>query len=136
VAFGRRQRDSEDVEFQLAPMVDVVFLLLIFFLSATSIGRFEGKLEANLPRLQLEKPKSKPKQIIVKVQKGRLLVNGKRMSEKAFVSRLKEIVEYDPDQYVFIDGESDVLQGDVIKVFDQCNLAGVNVTIVPPGKRR
>jgi biopolymer transport protein ExbD len=116
-------------------MVDVVFLLLIFFLSATTFGRFEGKIEANLPRVHLEKPKAKPRQMIVTVRKKGLLVNGKPMTRKAFLSKLREIVQYDPDQYVFIDGEPDVLQGDVIDMFDQCSLAGANVTIVPPGRK-
>jgi len=116
-------------------MVDVVFLLLIFFLSATTIGRFEGKIEANLPKVHMAKAKSKPRQIIVKVEKGGLVVNGKQMSKEAFASKLKEVAQYDPEQYVFIDGASDVLQGDVIEVFDLCSLAGVNVTIVPPEKR-
>jgi len=133
--FWRRDADSDEVQFELAPMVDVVFLLLIFFLSATTIGKFEGKIEANLPKVRMEKPKSKPKQIIVMVRKEGLIVNGKRMSKETFVSKLKEIIRYDPQQYVFIDGESEVLQGDVIEVFDQCNLAGANVTIVPPGRR-
>jgi biopolymer transport protein ExbD len=115
-------------------MVDVVFLLLIFFISATTIGRFEGKIEANLPRIHFQKPKSKPKQIIVSVGKRGLTVNGKSMSKEAFISKLKEIVHYDPDQYVFIDGGEGVLHGDVVEIFDQCNLAGANVTIVPPGK--
>lgn len=135
MAFWRRDADSDEVQFELAPMVDVVFLLLIFFLSATTIGRFEGKIEANLPKVRMEKPKSKPKQIIVMVRKEGLIVNGKRMSKETFVSKLKEIIRYDPQQYVFIDGESEVLQGDVIEVLDQCNLAGANVTIVPPGRR-
>ena len=116
-------------------MVDVVFLLLIFFLSATTFGRFEGKIETNLPRVHIEKPKSKPRQIIVKVESDGLIVNGKRMSRGSFISKLKEIIAYDPDQYVFIDGGANVLQGDVVEIFDHCSLAGANVTIVPPGKK-
>ena len=135
MAFWRREADSDEVQFQVAPMVDVVFLLLIFFLSATTIGTFEGKMEANLPKVHLEKPKSKPRQIIVKVEKRGLVVNGKRMSKGRFFSKLKEIIQYDSEQYVFIDGAADVLQGDVIEIFDRCNLAGANVTIVPPEKR-
>lgn len=135
MAFWRRELNSDGLQFQIAPMVDVVFLLLIFFLTVTTVGRFEGKIEANLPRVHLEKPKSKPRQIVVKVEKGSLIVNGKRMSQDAFVSKLKEIIRYDPEQYVFIDGASDVLHGDVIEIFDRCNLAGANVTIAPPEKR-
>lgn len=134
--FLRRDRDSETMHFQVAPMVDVVFLLLIFFLSVTTIGRFEGKMEANLPRVRMEKPKSKPRQIIVKVERGGLVVNDKRMSKEEFISKLKEIIAYDPDQYVFIDGSSNVLQKDVIEIFDECSVAGANVTIVPPAKRK
>jgi biopolymer transport protein ExbD len=133
--FLRRDTDSEALHFQIAPMVDVVFLLLIFFLSVTTIGRFEGKMEANLPQVRMEKPKSKPRQLIVKVERGGLVVNDKRMSKEAFLSKLKEILSYDPDQYVFIDGSSDVLQKDVIEIFDQCTVAGANVTIVPPARK-
>jgi biopolymer transport protein ExbD len=135
VARWRRQLGSGEAEFQLAPMVDVVFLLLIFFLSATTIGRFEGKMEANLPQVHVEKPKGKPRQLVVMVRKDGLIVNGKRMGKKEFITKLKEIIQYDPDQYVFIDGDSDVLQGEVVELFDQCSVAGANVTIVPPGKK-
>jgi len=135
VPFWRREPVSDELPLQLAPMVDVVFLLLIFFLSATTIGRFEAKIEANLPKVHVDKPRSKPRQIVLTVGKKGVLVNGKPMTKKAFLSRLKEIVQYDPDQYVFIDGEPEVLQGEVIEMFDQCSLAGANVTIVPPGKR-
>ena len=131
----RRSRYSEEMQFQIAPMVDVVFLLLIFFLSVTTIGRFEGKMEANLPQVRMEKPEGKPRQLIVRVEKGGLVVNNKRMSKEAFISKLKEILSYDPDQYVFIDGSSDVLQEDVIEVFDQCTVAGANVTVVPPARK-
>jgi biopolymer transport protein ExbD len=57
------------------------------------------------------------------------------MGKKEFITKLKEIIQYDPDQYVFIDGDSDVLQGEVVELFDQCSVAGANVTIVPPGKK-
>lgn len=133
--FSRRHNESESMQFQVAPMVDVVFLLLIFFLSVTTIGRFEGKMEANLPRVRTETPKSKPRQILVKVERGGLVVNDKWMTKETFFVRLKEILSYDPDQYVFVDGGNEVLQGEVIDVFDRCSIAGANVTIVPPARK-
>lgn len=133
--FARRDDESESAQFQVAPMVDVVFLLLIFFLSVTTIGHFEGKMEANLPQVRTETPKSKPRQILVKVERGGLVVNDKWMTKETFFAKLKEILAYDPDQYVFVDGGEEVLQGDVIEVFDRCSIAGANVTIVPPARK-
>ena len=41
---------EEQVELQMTPMIDVVFLLLIFFMCSTKFKTLEGKLEAYLPK--------------------------------------------------------------------------------------
>ncbi len=43
------RRKSDDVSFQLAPMIDMTFLLLIFFMVTTKITQEKKKLDINLP---------------------------------------------------------------------------------------
>jgi len=112
-------------------MIDVVFQLLIFFLLATSFQKFEAKLDSNLPQQQQE-PENKPKQIIAKITRTGLLVNDERMTKTGFINLMLELKEYDPNQYVFIDGQDDAVYSDVIEIFDELNRMDINVTVIPP----
>ncbi len=44
-----RRRDHEEVSFQLAPMIDMTFLLLVFFMVTTKISREQPKIPIALP---------------------------------------------------------------------------------------
>jgi len=45
----RQRRLQEDVSFQLAPMIDMTFLLLIFFMVTTKISKEQVKVDISLP---------------------------------------------------------------------------------------
>ena len=45
-----RQEDESAVEVQLTPLIDCVFLLLIFFLVSSQLKKVEKRLEVDLPR--------------------------------------------------------------------------------------
>ena len=131
MSFGGTASGGDEVTFQLAPMIDVVFQLLIFFLLATSFQKFEAKLDSDLPQQQ-EEPETPPKQYIVKVTRDGLLVNDQKMSKSGFMNLILEVIQYDPNQYVFIDGQDDAIYRDVIEIFDELNRNNVNVTVIPP----
>ena len=134
MAFGGRAEAEQEDEptFQMAPMIDVVFMLLIFFLVATTFQKFEAKLNADLPRQEKQEEEDVPKQLIVKVTADGLIVNNMRMRKRDFILKLLELRQYDPNQYVFIDGSDDALHQDVIEIFDECNRMDINVTVIPP----
>ena len=133
---GRAEAEHEDEpSFQMAPMIDVVFMLLIFFMVATSFQKFESKLNADLPQQEQQEEEDVPKQLIVKVTADGLIVNNVRMRKVAFIQKVLELREYDPNQYVFIDGSDDALHRDVIEIFDILNQANINVTVIPPYKK-
>lgn len=131
MSFGGTASGGDEVTFQLAPMIDVVFQLLIFFLLATSFQKFEAKLDSDLPQQQ-EEPETPPKQYIVKITRDGLLVNDQKMSKSGFMNLILEVIQYDPNQYVFIDGQDDAIYRDVIEIFDELNRNNVNVTVIPP----
>ena len=59
----KRKREDEPLEMQLAAMIDVVFLLLIFFMCVTKPKKLEGELMAHLPKLggvSVEHPTTAP----------------------------------------------------------------------------
>ena len=50
MAIPRRRRPLDEVSFQLAPMIDMTFLLLIFFMVTTRISKEQVKMEIQLPQ--------------------------------------------------------------------------------------
>ncbi len=139
MSFGGRSaaKRSDEPSFQMAPMIDIVFMLLIFFLVATSFQKFESKLDADLPQQEEQDPEEEPpRQVIVKVTASGLLVNDVPKKKMQFFREMRRLIDYDPNQFIFIDGSDDAYHEDVIEIFDECNRMGVDVTIIPPAKKK
>lgn len=129
-----RAKEDEDIQFQMAPMIDVVFLLLIFFLVATSFISEESQIGTDLPQKQVrqEPPEDLPKQFTVVVGKNGIVVNKRRMEKAAFRDKLIALKSGGEEIYVFVDMKDDARHGDVIEVLDMTREVGAKVTVVPP----
>jgi len=128
-----RAADDEDIQFQMAPMIDVVFLLLIFFLVATSFINPESQLVTDLPQkreLDVE-PEDQPKQFTVMVKRHGIEVNGQPRKKRAFRASIEQLKSYG-EVYVFIDSEDEARHRDVVEILDMLTLVGAKVTVVPP----
>ena len=73
----RNTNETAPATLQLAPMIDVVFLLLIFFLVTWSYARFENELDISVPAAdESQDPKRRfGEQIINVTEDGRVVVN-------------------------------------------------------------
>ena len=129
-----RAKEEEDIQFQMAPMIDVVFLLLIFFLVATSFISPESQIGTDLPQKQVrqQEPEDVPKQFTVVVTKTGIIVNKRRMEPEAFRDKLLALAGFDEEIYVFVDMRDDARHGNVIEILDMVREVGAKVTVVPP----
>ena len=74
-----RPQPREPVEINLTPLIDVVFLLLIFFMVSTTFNR-DSELSIELPAAAAEAPQQKEDSIEVAIDaKGRFYVNGRQL---------------------------------------------------------
>lgn len=74
----RFNRPEEDYNLPLTSMVDVVFLLLIFFMVSTAFIDFTRRLDIQLPEAQAGAPAEKVRQHVIEVgEDGRIFLNGK-----------------------------------------------------------
>lgn len=81
MAFKRRERRAVDIN--LTPLIDIVFLLLIFFMVTTTFTR-ETRLLVNLPEAESASSDTTPDTIEVIVDaQGHYAVNGTRLSNSA-----------------------------------------------------
>lgn len=112
---------------QLAPLVDVLLLLLIFFLVTWNAARNENELDVKIPKATTAKEKSAPiGDVIVNVKAdGNVVVNRRVLSGPDLMTMLKGLVALNPDQAVVIRGDETGAYKNIVNVLDMCSEAGV-----------
>ena len=118
---------QQGAELELAPMVDVVFLLLIFFIVTWQFARFERDMDISVPAA--EETTDEPRnvgEIIVNVRTdGSIVLNGLEVSEEDLLAKLKSISQAYPDQAVILRGSSEANFQAIINVLDEIKKAGI-----------
>jgi biopolymer transport protein ExbD len=112
----------------LTPMIDIVFLLLIFFLVSTRFEEQERELDVVLPQASEARPlTSRPRELFVNVdQHGRYVVNGERLNEAALLGTLLQAAADNPGrQTVIIRGDKRCALESVVVVMNLCNRANI-----------
>lgn len=112
---------------QLAPLVDVLLLLLIFFLLTWNAARNENELDVKIPKASAAQEKSAPiGDVIVNVKAdGHVVVNRRSLSDSDLTTLLKGLVALNPDQAVVIRGDEAGAYKYIVNVLNVCSLAGV-----------
>lgn len=87
------RRTLEDPAINLTPLIDVVFLLLIFFMVTTTFTR-ETRIAVNLPEANTEQAESVPNQIEVLVsQVGRYSVNDRLLADNELMTLGRALID-------------------------------------------
>ena len=112
---------------QLAPLVDVLLLLLIFFLMTWNAARNENELDVKVPKASAAKEKSAPiGDVVVNVKAdGNVVVNRRTLTPAELTEMLKNLVQLYPDQAVVIRGDETGAYKNVVGVLNICSEAGV-----------
>ncbi len=123
----RDTSSQKGAELELAPMIDVVFLLLIFFIVTWQFARFERDMDISVPAAEeAENTDRQTGEIIVNVRSdGSIILNGRDVSEPELLTKLQSISEAYPDQAVILRGSSDTDFQSIINVLDQIKKAGI-----------
>ena len=112
---------------QLAPLVDVLLLLLIFFLMTWNAARSENELDVKVPKASAAKEKTAPiGDVVVNVKAdGNVVVNRRILSPAELGELLKNLVQLNPEQAVVIRGDESGAYKNVINVLNVCTTAGI-----------
>lgn len=120
-----RKRSKKEVEIAIVNLVDVIFILLIFFIMTTTFSKETG-LDITKPAAgsatQLEK-----ENIMVGISKEGTIHLDERQVDMAMLQAIlrREMAE-DAEKSVVIISDRDADMGAVVDVMDECNLAGVH----------
>jgi biopolymer transport protein ExbD len=112
---------------QLAPLVDVLLLLLIFFLLTWNAARNENELDVKVPKASAAKEKTSPiGDVVVNVKAdGNVVVNRRTLSAAELSELLKGLVQLNAEQSVVIRGDEAGAYRNVIGVLNICSEAGI-----------
>ncbi|PYL17687.1 MAG: biopolymer transporter ExbD [Verrucomicrobia bacterium] len=112
---------------QLAPLVDVLLLLLIFFLLTWNAARNENELDVKVPKASSAKEKSAPiGDVVVNVRAdGNVVVNRRTLTGAELTDLLKSLVQLNSEQAVIIRGDEAGAYKNIIGVLNVCTEAGI-----------
>ena len=111
----------------LTSMLDVIFLLLCFFVTVSVCSQWESEISIQLPTAATgEQPERLPGEIIVNLAKdGTIRVNGTSLTLDDLQSRLAKISKFYPGQPVIIRADRDTKYESLVAVIDSCRAADV-----------
>ncbi len=127
-----KEIDEETPEVQMAPLIDCVFLLLIFFLVATTLKKIEKELPLDLPESAAAfKTPTTGETVVVSIDReGNLYLGSQPAGVGYLQQKFHEVAQEDPGRRIRIDGDQNAPFRSVVKVLDLCNFEGLrNVRI-------
>ena len=120
---SRYKRKRKRPELTIAPLIDIVFLLLIFFVVTTAFSQETGVV--------VEKPKATksdliPKEnlIIAVTREGQIYIEKENLSLKEVRAKVRKRLAINPATTVIIMPDKETLTGALVDVLDECKIAG------------
>jgi biopolymer transport protein ExbD len=118
-----RRRPREQVQVPLTSLIDMVFLLLIYFLLTTNFMVEEG-IDIKLPKAKAATPRSEEVLTVNVDRKGHIFIDGMELAENVLLDRLREMLGKRADKLVVVKADRDVVLDKAVKVLDLAKAAG------------
>ena len=132
----RRQTADEEADVNLTPMLDVVFIMLIFFIVTSSFIKESG-LEVNRPDAQQAQNKDdKNTNVLVQITaQDEVLVGPRRVDVRAVRPNIERSLAENPNVAVILRVDEAASNGIFVQVWDQAKLADAkSIALVQPAK--
>lgn len=122
---GRRSLRAEDkgVDINMAPLIDMVFLLLIFFAVTTSFVK-EAGIDVERASASTAEVKERASIMVGISAEGDVYMEGKRVDLRSVRGLVERALAEDPESGVVVVADKRSETGAVVKVMDQCRMAG------------
>jgi len=120
-------RQAEPASMQLAPMIDIVFLLLTFFIVTWQFSRAETDMRISVPiSSEGAEPSRTVSEIVINVDKdGGIGISGQQITRQALHTRLAAIASVNKNQPIRLRGDGQTLYQTIVEVLDIVKKAGL-----------
>jgi len=127
--FSGINKQDEESEINMTPMLDVVFILLIFFIVTASFVK-EAGIDVNRPSAKTAVKKEKANILIAISENGEVWVDRRQVDIRAVRANIERLHAENPQGSVVIQADKKAVTEILIKVMDAAYQAGVeNVSI-------
>ena len=118
------QEQEEAEEINMTPMLDVVFIILIFFIVTASFVK-EAGIEVNRPEAATAVKKERANILVAISDKGDIWINKRRIDVRAVQANIERLKAENPQGTVVIQADKKATTDLLIKVMDSARAAGV-----------
>jgi len=124
MSVGRgKLRRREGQEINIAPLIDMVFILLIFFMVTTTFVR-DAKIDIARPGARSAEQADNRSVRVSVGRRGEIFVDTRPVKPWMLQARLREIISRNRIKTVLVIADQHVQTGQLVEVVDQCRLAG------------
>ncbi len=121
-------QQQDDAEINMTPMLDVVFIMLIFFIVSTSFVRESG-IDVNRPSAQSSDSQSKTAVLVAISDSDQIWLDRKPIDMRMVRPAIERIRSEQSEINVVVQADEASSTGQLIKVIDQLRLAKVQYTV-------
>ena len=126
-----QKEEKELISINITPLIDIVFLLLVFFMLATSFIQ-KSTIEVNLSSgetVQIENQKNNV--ILILNKKGQVYLNNKLINISNIKNEIIKIIDNKPEHKILIKSHKKIAVQKVIRLIEEVRLAGTdNIKLV------
>jgi biopolymer transport protein ExbD len=117
------KQDSGDAEINMAPLIDMIFILLIFFLVTATFVRESG-VEIRRPEAASAEAKDAAGIFIAVTQDGEIFIDKNRVDLRNVRGIVEQFLLENPSGAVMLEADRQSMTGRMVQVLDQCRMAG------------
>lgn len=122
---SRKQKVRYQIQAPLTSLIDIVFLLLIYFLLTTNFIVEEG-IQVKLPNAKASAPQVKQEITVFVDQDGHTYIKNEKIPANALFSRIREMINGDTDRLVVVKADKTVILNKAVRVMDIAKAAGAS----------
>ena len=123
----RRHRPEDEAEINITPMLDVVFIMLIFFIVTTSFVREKGLDISRPQKSDQQQVEEEVGQILVEIDSlSQITVNKREVSNNAVRANLERERAQKPKAPLIIASHPDADTNSLVTVLDAANIIGID----------
>ncbi len=126
-----KKKREEEIRIGIAPLIDIVFLLLIFFMVTSHFDIVSG-VRIQLPKVtkKILNEEHNTKITLVIDKSGKIYLGGRKVEQKALQNRLQDLVKKKGLFPLILQADKDVRHGKVIQIMDLAKKAGVHSIVI------
>ena len=120
----RRLQEQDETEVNLTPMLDVVFIMLIFFIVTASFVK-EAGIDVSRPDAATAERKERGNILVAISESGQIWIDKRHVDIRAVRANIERMAAENPQGSVVIQADENSKNGILVQVMDAARLAGV-----------